>query len=203
MSDTARDANKGRTAITAAWAEFFGAAIFQLLAASTTAPLAVASTFAAAQCWEFLLCFLFIMVQYAALFVRPGHGDAAPLASGAALFAILSSVGELTGGSPVSPARTIASAFVFNCYWSAAGVYLAGQLAAAALAAFCAVMWHGPGPFYARKETSGSSDDSGLHADAQLVFHCPAFEDEWAPLLPGETGTARARDATFAPSGKV
>ncbi|KAJ9514491.1 hypothetical protein QJQ45_016227 [Haematococcus lacustris] len=40
--------------------------------------------------WETLLTFLFIAVMYAAIFVRPGHGDAAPLAAALALFAALS-----------------------------------------------------------------------------------------------------------------
>lgn len=41
--------------------------------------------------WEFSLTLLFVQVQYAALFVLPGHGDVAPLTSGLALFAILDS----------------------------------------------------------------------------------------------------------------
>ena len=40
---------------------------------------------------------VFIMVQYSALFIRPGHGVAAPLASAAALYAIAAS-GKLLGG---------------------------------------------------------------------------------------------------------
>ncbi len=40
--------------------------------------------------WETLLTFLFIQVMYASIFIRPGHGDAAPLAAGLALFAALS-----------------------------------------------------------------------------------------------------------------
>ena len=41
--------------------------------------------------WEFLMTFTFILVQYASLFLRPGHGVAAPLASATTLYAILSS----------------------------------------------------------------------------------------------------------------
>lgn len=40
--------------------------------------------------WEVLLATFFIMVMFAADFVRPGHGDAGPLAAGLALYAILS-----------------------------------------------------------------------------------------------------------------
>ncbi|KAG1678397.1 hypothetical protein FOA52_015164 [Chlamydomonas sp. UWO 241] len=261
----ARDtrARWGKATLMAASVELIGAALFQIIAASTSTPLAVASTFAAVQyatkylsgghlnpavslaaagsghmrwstgglyalvqvigallgallqaflipsshighesagCispgsdvssyqlfgWELLLCFLFVMVQYAALFVRPGHGDAAPLASAVALYAILASVGNLTGGSPVNPARTIASSLVFNCHTYAAWVYLAGQLAAAALAACCAVMWHGTGPYYGSNERHESGEGGGLLAG----------------LAPGgESGGDR--DATFAPCGKL
>ena len=44
---------------------------------------------------------VFIMVQYSALFIRPGHGVAAPLASAAALYAIAAS-GKLLGGVTLS-----------------------------------------------------------------------------------------------------
>lgn len=40
--------------------------------------------------WEALLTFFFLTIVYAALFVRPGHGDLSPLAIGLALFAALS-----------------------------------------------------------------------------------------------------------------
>ena len=43
---------------------------------------------------------VFIMVQYSALFIRPGHGVAAPLASAAALYAIAAS-GKLSGSASV------------------------------------------------------------------------------------------------------
>ncbi len=103
--------------------------------------------------WEMILTFLFVLVCYAAQLVFPGHGDAAPIATGVTLFGILSSgevtegplcdgfqvsplvppvqalntqplpvcmhaAGKLTGGSPVNPARTIASSFIFNCFWN-------------------------------------------------------------------------------------
>lgn len=38
-----------------------------------------------------LLTFLFVTVAYAAQLIYPGHGDAAPLATGVALYGILSS----------------------------------------------------------------------------------------------------------------
>lgn len=37
--------------------------------------------------WELLLTFFFIMVLYASIFVKPGHGDTSPLAAGLALYA--------------------------------------------------------------------------------------------------------------------
>jgi hypothetical protein len=43
--------------------------------------------------WEVLLATFFIMVMFAADFVRPGHGDAGPLAAGLALYAILATGG--------------------------------------------------------------------------------------------------------------
>lgn len=39
--------------------------------------------------WETVMTFLFLAVVYASIFVRPGHGDLAPLAPGLALFAAL------------------------------------------------------------------------------------------------------------------
>lgn len=47
--------------------------------------------------WETVLTFLFIAVAYASVFVRPGHGDASPLAAGLTLFAALATGGCRTG----------------------------------------------------------------------------------------------------------
>lgn len=100
--------------------------------------------------WETLMTFLFIIVMYASIFVRPGHGDAAPLAAGLALFAALSTGGEYTGMSPLNPARIFAGSLVFHCFWRAAIVYICAQLTASLLAAGWAFLVYGKGEFYQR-----------------------------------------------------
>jgi hypothetical protein len=46
--------------------------------------------------WELLTSLLFLAVVYAAIFIRPGHGDVSSIAPGLALYAALS-----TGKMPV------------------------------------------------------------------------------------------------------
>ncbi|KAL6759153.1 aquaporin-like protein [Haematococcus lacustris] len=131
--------------------------------------------------WETLLTFLFIAVMYAAIFVRPGHGDAAPLAAALALFAALSTGGSFTGGSPLNPARVFAGALVFKCFWRWAFVYICAQLTAAVMAAGWAVLVFGKGDFFR---------------------HPSAMENLREGLLGGASAVAgEPTGSTFAPTG--
>ena len=51
--------------------------------------------------------------------------------------------GAFTGGSPVNPARSLASTVVFSCYWEWVWVYLFAQVLAMAAGALYAVSFHG------------------------------------------------------------
>lgn len=98
--------------------------------------------------WEFLLTFFFVHVMYTCIFVPPGYGRMGPLAAGLALFAALGTGGQYTGGSPLNPARVLASAIVFKCYWRWAWVYLLAEGAAVACAALWSIGLFGKGMYY-------------------------------------------------------
>lgn len=110
--------------------------------------------------WELLLTAFFLLVMYSCVFVRPGHGDAAPLAGGVSLVAALSAGGRYTGYSPLSPARVLASSLIFNCAWRHAWVYLLAELLGAAAAVLVVLAVYGRGPHYTG-ETHAQNFGSG------------------------------------------
>jgi len=112
--------------------------------------------------WEFCMTTIFIVVMYAAIFVRPGHGDASPLAAAVMLFGALSTGGMYTGFSPLNPARVIAGSTIFRCFWRYCAVYVTAHLLAACAAAAYALLAFGKGPFYRRGETATGTLREGL-----------------------------------------
>lgn len=61
--------------------------------------------------------------------------------------AISAAGGKISGGA-LNPARVLASSLVFNCYWSAAYVYMIAHLLAVLAAAAVAWALWGAGPHY-------------------------------------------------------
>jgi glycerol uptake facilitator-like aquaporin len=104
--------------------------------------------------WESIMTFFFLTVLYAAQFTTPGHGDAAPVATGLALFGALATGGRFTGYSPLNPARSLASTLTFECGWSTVWVYLLAQLTGLLLASLWAIGVYGRGPHYTGTATT-------------------------------------------------
>ncbi|GAX79259.1 hypothetical protein CEUSTIGMA_g6699.t1 [Chlamydomonas eustigma] len=121
-------------------------------------------------------------VQYSAVFLRPGHGDATPLASAAALYAITALGGQYTGFRPVNPSRSLASSLVFDCYWKSAWVYLAAQATASVLASVWAMVWHGRGAYFFNR-CSADSSISGRRCYGDAHYQQVGYDQSVLPLL--------------------
>uniref|UniRef100_A0A7S0RNQ7 Aquaporin n=1 Tax=Chlamydomonas leiostraca TaxID=1034604 RepID=A0A7S0RNQ7_9CHLO len=137
--------------------------------------------------WESVLTFTLILVFYASVLIRPGHGDSSPLAVGLALFAGLATGGTFTGGSPLNPARVLAGTLVFNCFWKYAFVYISGHLTAAVLASAWAIWAYGRGDFFKYDSATGSLRES-LLGSAGAAEPAGALAPQFNPASGGYAG---------------
>ncbi|KAL1498471.1 hypothetical protein AB1Y20_013796 [Prymnesium parvum] len=120
--------------------------------------------------WEFIGTFMLVGVVFETVVSKPGFGNVAPLAIGAAVFVNVGSSGGVTGGA-YNPARFFGPAMAFGCRIGLVWLYWSAQLGGGILAALA----HSNVLLPKQKVASTSSHDlPEEHARHALVDDVPS-----------------------------